>query len=435
MTGLRRAAAVAAVVAALALAGFGLFRATHPPAPSLADRVDAVAATLKCPTCAGLSIKDSTSVLATGSRSIIQQQLRQGRTPDQVRQYFVDRYGPQVLLSPQDSGPGLLAWVLPGVAVLGAAGLAWRWTRRRRAAADSGQDAAEAHAALTAFREGRLEPAATPAGDALHAALLARIAAEEDASGEGAAETGGELLARADARLAAAYRRYTAPSVNAPSVDAPSPKGSAATRTGEGSGRRSAVPRRALLVGSAAALVVVAGAGVGMALENRAPGQPVTGNPLPAAAAAPATGGTAPADGSAGTPPNGVLPSPPPGYTGGMPTTAPQWVTLARAYDKARRYPQALAAYGMALRLEPGADDVVLMRDDVLVRSGQPQQALSSLRQLAARYPDNTDVLLILGLAQNRTGDPAAPATLAKFLQLAPDSPAAPGVRHLLGQS
>jgi cytochrome c-type biogenesis protein CcmH len=117
-----------------------------------------------------------------------------------------------------------------------------------------------------------------------------------------------------------------------------------------------------------------------------------------------------------------------------MPRTAAQWAALGRAYDEAQQYPQALAAYEMALKLQPGADDVVLLRDDVLVRSGRPADALPTLEQLAARYPDNPDVLLILGLAQNRTGAAAGAATLRRFLQLAPDSPAAPGVRKLLGQ-
>jgi cytochrome c-type biogenesis protein CcmH len=116
-----------------------------------------------------------------------------------------------------------------------------------------------------------------------------------------------------------------------------------------------------------------------------------------------------------------------------MPQTARQWVSLGRAYDKDGQYPQALDAYAMALKLQPGADDVVLLRDDVLVRSGRPADALPTLRQLSTRYPDNPDVLLILGLAQNRTGDAAGAATLRRFLQLAPDSPAAPGVRRLLG--
>jgi cytochrome c-type biogenesis protein CcmH len=405
---------VLGVAAVLALAVAGLVRAALPAStPSLQDRVDAVAATLRCPTCSGLSMKDSSSVLAAGSRQIIARQLRQGRTPDEIRQYFVDRYGEQALLSPSSAGPGLVAWVLPAVAVAGAAGLAWRWTRRRRPpdlparlARDDGRRA------LEDYRDGLLVPDPTPAGDALHAALVARIAAEEDGDPE--------LVQRTDLRLGAAHRRYTARSVAAPAPPARDDAGATAGR---------AVPRRALLVGSTALLVAAAGAGVGVALHARSGDQPVTGA-LPAAAS---TAAPAPAGGTAAAPPGGVLPSPPPGYSGGMPRTAQQWVTLGRAYDKAEQYPQALAAYAMALKLQPGADAVVLMRDDVLVRSGKPADALPTLKRLAARYPDNPDVLLILGLAQNRTGDAAGAATLRRFLQLAPDSPAAPGVRKLLG--
>jgi cytochrome c-type biogenesis protein CcmH len=397
----RRIATAVAVAGVLALAVAGLVRAALPaPAPSLQDRVDAVAATVRCPTCHGLSIEDSTSVLAAGARQIIARQLRQGRTPDEIRQYFVDRYGQQALLSPSPDGPGVLAWALPAVAVAGAAGLAWRWTRRRGAGSEVPAAAdQDGWRALEAYRDGHLVPGPTPAGDALHAALLARIAAEDDGADP-------ELLQRTEARLGAAYRRYTARSVTA-----------AATREAA-TARPAAVPRRALLAGSAALVVLAAGVGVGVALHGRSGGQPATGA-LPAAASPPAA---APA-----------LASPPPGYTGGMPQTAGQWVSLGRAYDKDGQYPQALAAYAMALKLQPGADDVVLLRDDVLVRSGRPADALPTLRQLSTRYPDNPDVLLILGLAQNRTGDAAGAATLRRFLQLAPDSPAAPGVRRLLG--
>jgi cytochrome c-type biogenesis protein CcmH len=409
MTRGRRIATGVVVAGILALAVAGLVRAALPAStPTLQERTAAVAATLRCPTCHGLSIQDSQSVLAAGARQIITRQLREGRTPDEIRQYFVDRYGQQALLAPSSDGIGVLAWVLPGLAVAGAAALAWRWTRRRGSAERAAPPAADRDGwrALEAYRDGLLTPEPTPAGDALHAALLARIAAEEDGADP-------VLVGQTEARLGAAYRRYTARSVTAPA--------SPATRERAGA-RLGALPRRALLVGSAGLVVLAGGVGIGLALQGRSGNQPITGA-LPAAASAPAQG----------IPAGGALPSAPPGYTGGMPQTAGQWVTLGRAYDKAGQYPQALAAYGMALKLQPGADDVVLMRDDVLVRSGKPSDALPTLTQLGSKYPDNPDVLLILGLAQNRTGDAAGKATLRKFLQLAPDSPAAPGVRKLLG--
>ena len=105
---------------------------------------------------------------------------------------------------------------------------------------------------------------------------------------------------------------------------------------------------------------------------------------------------------------------------------------LGRAYDAAGQPDQAVAAYSMALQLQPDADSVLLMRADVLVRSGHADRALPDLQQLDARHPDTPDVLLVLGLAQNRTGAPEAAATLGRFLELDPGSPAAPGVRKLL---
>lgn len=396
----RRAGVALVVLAVVAIAVVGLVRAAEPARhQSLRERVDAVAATVKCPTCGGLSVKDSTSVLAAGARSQIQQQLTEGRTPDQIRQYFVDRYGQQALLDPGAAGPGLLVWLLPGLGVLAAALLAWRWTRRRRSALPDGAD--DAATALAAYRAGRLAPDTSPAGDALSAALAARIAAEEDDDADG------PVLGRADARLGAAYRRYEARKLATPA------------RAGREPGRprwQIPLPRRALTAGAVGAVLVAALAGVLLT------GHHGSGTPVAAASSAPATGGSA------------SMPSPPPGYTGGMPQTAEQWVSLGKAYDKNHQYRQAVAAYDMALKLQPGADAVTLMRADVLVRSGQAAQALPDMQRLGAKYPDNPDVLLILGLAQHGTGSPDAAATLRRFLQLAPNSPAAPGVRSLLAK-
>jgi cytochrome c-type biogenesis protein CcmH len=174
------------------------------------------------------------------------------------------------------------------------------------------------------------------------------------------------------------------------------------------------VARRPVAVGAVALLAAGAAAAVALTVHGRGAGEPAVGASPAAATAA-------------------AAPSAPPGWTGGMPTTAGQWVALGRAYDEAHQLPQAVAAYGMALRLQPGADDVLLLRADALVRSGQAATALPDLEGLDQRHPDTPDVLLILGLAQNRTGSPAATATLQRFLQLAPQSPAAPGVRKLLG--
>ena len=99
----------------------------------LERRTTEIAAELRCPVCQGVSVEDSPTELARQMRAVVREQLAAGRTPDQVRQYFVDKYGEWILLEPKASGFNLVVYVLPWLAML--AGLAVivlavrRWTR------------------------------------------------------------------------------------------------------------------------------------------------------------------------------------------------------------------------------------------------------------------------------------------------------------------
>jgi cytochrome c-type biogenesis protein CcmH len=84
----------------------------------LEQRTSAVAAELRCPVCQGLSIQDSPSELALQMRAVVRDQLAAGRTPDQVKAYFVDKYGEWILLQPEPRGFNILVYVLPLAAVL-----------------------------------------------------------------------------------------------------------------------------------------------------------------------------------------------------------------------------------------------------------------------------------------------------------------------------
>ncbi len=109
-----------------------LWRAADAPAPPLEDRVRAVAAGLRCPSCTGESVADSQSDLARQMRTVVTDQLRAGRSPDEVRAWFADRYGDGVLLDPPRRGPGWVLVLLPTVVVGGLAAVVVRGGAGRR---------------------------------------------------------------------------------------------------------------------------------------------------------------------------------------------------------------------------------------------------------------------------------------------------------------
>lgn len=140
---LAAAAAVPASLPAQATDAEELDHAVVPPPTDVVVRpVDAelealtrrVAGELRCPVCQGLSIGDSPSDLAVGMKDVIRDQLAAGRTPDEVKAYFVARYGTWVLLEPEPRGFNLLVYLLPLTALLGGGVLIAlairRWTGR-----------------------------------------------------------------------------------------------------------------------------------------------------------------------------------------------------------------------------------------------------------------------------------------------------------------
>ncbi|MGD2217976.1 MAG: cytochrome c-type biogenesis protein CcmH [Gemmatimonadales bacterium] len=105
----------------------------------LEAQVRELAAKLRCPTCRALSVQDSPSGMAQEMRSLIRDQLRAGKTPDEVTAYFVERYGEWILLEPKAEGFNWAVWLLPVFLLLG--GLAFvlltarRWVEQGQARA------------------------------------------------------------------------------------------------------------------------------------------------------------------------------------------------------------------------------------------------------------------------------------------------------------
>ena len=138
-TGRSRGISRSSAVSLFALAGLVLIGAVlvtvwggQTAKSTLNSEVRTVASQLRCPVCQVESVYDSPAGLAGSMRSIIRQQLKQGRTPSQVESFFVSRYGQWILLAPPTTGIGALIWFGPpllliiGLLFLLAAADAWR---------------------------------------------------------------------------------------------------------------------------------------------------------------------------------------------------------------------------------------------------------------------------------------------------------------------
>ena len=115
-------------------------RARAAPQESALDvQTREVSSQLRCVVCQGLSIQDSPASLAVEMRAIVREQLAAGRTPEQVKEYFVQKYGEFVLLEPEPKGFNLLVYLLPVIMLLGGAAFVYfkarEWTRRPASAA------------------------------------------------------------------------------------------------------------------------------------------------------------------------------------------------------------------------------------------------------------------------------------------------------------
>ena len=145
---------LAGIAAATVLAAASAWVAQSPPAAAPApaaahvneQTVHDIASQLRCVVCQSLSVADSPSETATQMRGIIRERLAAGESPEQVRAYFVEKYGDWILLSPPKSGFTLLVWVVPyiglGIGLVLVAVLVRRWTHAPRAAVPAQLDAA-----------------------------------------------------------------------------------------------------------------------------------------------------------------------------------------------------------------------------------------------------------------------------------------------------
>jgi cytochrome c-type biogenesis protein CcmH/NrfF len=291
---------VALVVVVGVALGVGATR-RGPPA-SAAQRVNAIDALVRCPSCQGISVADSSASTAVAIRRAVAARVAARQTDAQIDAFLVSRYGPGILLRPPVHGSTAWVWVLPpAAAVLAVGGLvSVLWRRRRRPSVTvSAAERALVEQALTgrAAVAGRgaeevRAPVARPELDDERSFLLDSLEDLEreryagDLSDVDYALLRDRYTHRAAEVLRALSREPSAeqpsaeqPSAEQPSADQPS---SVEQSSGAVAPEDAASPRRrrrvVLVVGSMALVAAVAVALVASQIGTRLPGQTVTGS-------------------------------------------------------------------------------------------------------------------------------------------------------------
>jgi len=143
----------------LALGLAGAQTVGNEPPPDLPPKVFEIAKKLRCPVCRGESAAESNAGVTEEMRRQIAEMLAEGKTEDEIIQYFVDRYTEWILYEPPKRGLGLVVWLAPviGLGIFGFGLYSYLRATSRRAAELEGiseEELARAEAELGRDDEG-----------------------------------------------------------------------------------------------------------------------------------------------------------------------------------------------------------------------------------------------------------------------------------------
>ncbi len=82
------------------------------------DEVNAIAKQMYCPVCENTPLDVCPTQACEEWRQLIRAQLAQGWSEEQIKQFFVERYGARVLAAPPPQGINWLVYVIPPLAFL-----------------------------------------------------------------------------------------------------------------------------------------------------------------------------------------------------------------------------------------------------------------------------------------------------------------------------
>ncbi len=74
---------------------------------------------LMCPVCKGQTVAESNSQLALSMKEVVRIKVSEGKSKEEILDYFILQYGDTILAKPPIRGFNLLLWILPpGILVL-----------------------------------------------------------------------------------------------------------------------------------------------------------------------------------------------------------------------------------------------------------------------------------------------------------------------------
>lgn len=106
---------VLALATALLSPAAGVARAQSDPNEAEAQAIDRM---LMCPVCPAQTIDQTEVTLAQQMRAQVRELLAAGASREEVLAWFRERYGPGIVAEPPRSGINLIAWLVPGAALL-----------------------------------------------------------------------------------------------------------------------------------------------------------------------------------------------------------------------------------------------------------------------------------------------------------------------------
>jgi len=122
----------AVAAAAIVVIGAGLLVPEDTP-PTDAERVDSIAASIKCPFCNGESLYESQSTVASEYRALIAQRVADGATNEEVIDEFAANFGDSYILDTSTTSWSIALWIVPVLTiVVGAGVVTWLYRSAKR---------------------------------------------------------------------------------------------------------------------------------------------------------------------------------------------------------------------------------------------------------------------------------------------------------------